>query len=143
MPPSSDSRGPDLREGPRHQVDEGKAERVTAMIRRYREAPASELPFDAIRRLAAGEDVDQPDLHCTGHGCAAPVRVPPTMADSQSEPRTDMAAADAANGEPEAMEATKPSVKRALAGDEVRDDEVEHPTGEKQAEANRDNEPPA
>jgi hypothetical protein len=65
------------------------------------------------------------------------------MADSKNEPTTDMEAADAANGEPDAMEETKPSVERALAGDEVRDDEVEHPTGEKQAAENRDDEPPA
>jgi len=54
-----------------------------------------------------------------------------------------MEAADAANGGPDALEQTKPSVERALKGDEVRDDEVEHPTGEKQAEKNRENEPPA
>jgi hypothetical protein len=56
----ADGKGPDLREGPRRQPDVGKTERVRAMIRRYREAPACELPFDAIRRLAAGEDVDPP-----------------------------------------------------------------------------------
>ena len=55
----------------------------------------------------------------------------------------DMRAADAANGEPDAQDQRKPSVERALAGDEVRDDEVEHPTGEDQAEKNRENEPPA
>ena len=61
----------------------------------------------------------------------------------QEQPMRDMRAADAANGEPDALEQTKPSVERALKGDEVRDDEVEHPTGEGQVEANRENEPPA
>ena len=61
----------------------------------------------------------------------------------QEQPVRDMHAADAANGEPHALEQTKPSVERALKGDEVRDDEVEHPAGEKQAEENRENEPPA
>ena len=55
----------------------------------------------------------------------------------------DVSDADAANGEPDALEQQKPSVERSLRGDEVRDDEVEHPTGEKQAEKNRENEPPA
>ena len=54
-----------------------------------------------------------------------------------------MNAADAANGEPSAQEQQKPSVERALAGDEFRDDEVQHPTGEDQAAENRDKEPPA
>jgi hypothetical protein len=54
-----------------------------------------------------------------------------------------MEAADAANGEPHALDHTKPSVERALAGDEIRDDKVEHPTGEAQAEENRENEPSA
>ena len=53
-----------------------------------------------------------------------------------------MRAADAANGEPEAQGQPKPSVERSLRGDEVRDDEVEHPTGEHQAAENRENEPP-
>jgi hypothetical protein len=61
----------------------------------------------------------------------------------EEQPTRDMHAADAANGEPGAQEQQKPSVKRALAGDEVRDDEVEHPTGEDQAAENRDKEPPA
>jgi hypothetical protein len=60
----------------------------------------------------------------------------------QEQPMRDMGAADAANGEPDAQE-QKPSVERALSGDEVRDDEVEHPTGEGQAKQNRENEPPA
>jgi len=61
----------------------------------------------------------------------------------QEQPMRDMRAADAANGEPDAQAERKPSVERALRGDEVRDDEVEHPTGEEQAQENRDNEPPA
>src|SRR6476646_2979989 len=65
------------------------------------------------------------------------------MADPKTEPTTDMTQADAANGEPDAMERVKPSVERALAGNEVRDDEVEYPTGEDQAAENRKNESPA
>jgi hypothetical protein len=61
----------------------------------------------------------------------------------QEQPTRDMNAADAANGEPGAQEQQKPSVERALKGDEVRDDEVEHPTGESQAAENREKEPPA
>jgi hypothetical protein len=61
----------------------------------------------------------------------------------QEQPTRDMNAADAANSEPGAQEEQKPSVERALKGDEVRDDEVEHPTGEDQAAENRENEPPA
>ena len=40
----------------------------------------------------------------------------------------------------------RPSVERALEGDEIRDDEVEettHRTGEDQARRNREDEPPA
>jgi hypothetical protein len=48
------------------------------------------------------------------------------MAEPQTEPTTDMKKADAANGEPDALEG-----------------ENTHPTGEKLAEENRENEPPA
>jgi hypothetical protein len=48
------------------------------------------------------------------------------MAEPQTEPTTNRKNADAANGEPDAL-------KR----------EGTHPTGEKQAEENRENDPPA
>jgi hypothetical protein len=48
------------------------------------------------------------------------------MTEPQTVPTTDMKTADAANGEPDGLE-----------GDDT------HPTGEKQAKENRENEPPA
>ena len=48
------------------------------------------------------------------------------MAEPKAGPTTDMKNADAANGEPDAL-----------------DGEDTHPTGEKQAQENRENEPPA
>lgn len=70
------------------------------------------------------------------------------MADPKTEPTTDMAAADAANGEPGALEDPKRNVERASAHDEAGDDaahdhEVEHPTGGTQAQKNREDESPA
>jgi hypothetical protein len=65
------------------------------------------------------------------------------MSDPKTEPMTDVVRTEPANGEPGAPQPVKPSVKRALTGDEVRADEAEHPVGEQQARENRDNEPPA
>lgn len=63
------------------------------------------------------------------------------MADPKAAPTTDMATADAANGEPDALDQTESRVNRARG--EARQGGVEHPTGDKQAERNRQNEPPA
>jgi hypothetical protein len=52
-----DDRHLDLREGPRRQPDENKAERVTEMMHRY-EASGSGLGFVDICRIASGEDED-------------------------------------------------------------------------------------
>jgi hypothetical protein len=51
----------------------------------------------------------------------------------QEQPIRDVSEADVPNGEPDPLEQQKPSAERSLRGDEVRDDEVEHPTGEGQA----------
>jgi len=59
MTPAADDRRLELRVGPRPPAgDVSKAERVTAMMHRYREAVDCELSFDAIRRIAAAENTD-------------------------------------------------------------------------------------